>query len=604
MAPPLLSLRRISIRFGERPLFADAELAVGRSERLCLVGRNGSGKSTLLRIAAGAIEPDAGERFLQPGCRVTYLPQEPEMADGETVADHVAGGLDPAAAPAGHRVAAMLAALRLDGDGALGRLSGGEARRAALARAMVGAPDILLLDEPTNHLDLPTIEWLEAELAGYRGGLILVSHDRAFLTRLTRACLWLDRGRVRRLDRGFAAFQNWSESTLAAEAEAGRKLDKRIAEETRWSVEGISARRRRNQGRLRRLAAMRAERAARLGPADGVKLRAARGPLTGRMVIEAEGIAKAYDGRPIITDFSSRILRGDRVGLIGRNGAGKTTLLSMLIGRLPPDRGRVRLGANLTPVYLDQRRAALDAEATVWATLCPGGGDQVMVGDRPRHVVSYLSDFLFAESQARSPVGALSGGERNRLLLARALARPSNLLILDEPTNDLDIDTLELLVEMLADYDGTILLVSHDRDFLDRVVTSTIVLDGLGGTVEYPGGYSDYLRLRPPSAADVAPTSPAKPRPDAGPGQRRRTKLSYRQQQAQAALPDRIAGLTTEIGKLEADLADGDLFRRAPDRFRQLAARLEEARRKRAEAEDEWLEIELLAERLREDGAQ
>ena len=268
-----------------------------------------------------------------------------------------------------------------------------------------------------------------------------------------------------------------------------------------------------------------------------------------------------------------------------------------------PDRGRVRLGANLTPVYLDQRRAALDPEATVWSTLCPGGGDQVMVGDRPRHVVSYLSDFLFAESQARSPVGALSGGERNRLLLARALARPSNLLILDEPTNDLDIDTLELLVEMLADYDGTILMVSHDRDFLDRVVTSTIVLDGLGGTVEYPGGYSDYLRLRPPPAAEVAPTRPAKPRPDAGPGQRRRTKLSYRQQQAQAALPDRIAGLTTEIGKLEADLADGDLFRRAPDRFRQLAARLEDARRKRAEAEDEWLEIELLAERLRDESA-
>ena len=619
MTPPLLSLRKIAIRFDARPLFTAAEFAVARGERLCLVGRNGSGKSTLLRIAAGAIEPDAGERFLQPGCRVAYLPQEPDMADGETVAGHVAGGLDPTeadadhrvtadadhrvTADADHRVTAIVAAVRLEGTAELGQLSGGEARRAALARALIGEPDILLLDEPTNHLDLPTIEWLETELAAYRGGLVIVSHDRAFLTRLTRACLWLDRGRVRRFDRGFAAFQDWSETTLAAEAEAARKLDKRIAEETRWSVEGITARRRRNQGRLRRLAAMRAERAERLRPTGDAKLKATRGRLSGRLVIEAEGIAKAFDGQPIIADFSIRIQRADRIGLIGRNGAGKTTLLRMLIGRLTPDRGRVRLGTNLTPVYLDQRRAELDAEATVWATLCPGGGDQVMVGDRPRHIVSYLRDFLFAESQARSPVGALSGGERNRLLLARALARPSNLLILDEPTNDLDIETLELLQEMLADYDGTVLIVSHDRDFLDRVVTSTIVLDGVGGAVEYPGGYSDYLRLRPPPPAAVAPTRTAKGAADTDSGRRRQPKLSYRQQQALAALPDRIAGLTAEIGKLEVDLADGDLFRRAPDRFRQIAARLEDAKRARGAAEDEWLEIELLAEQLRERGA-
>ena len=599
MPPPLLTLHDISIRFGETPLFAGVELMVSKGERLCLVGRNGAGKSTLLRIAAGAVEPDRGRRFLQPGCQVAYLPQEPAMADDQAVAAFVAGGLAKTVADSTHRVEAMLAALRLDGGAPLGRLSGGEARRAALAQALVGRPDILLLDEPTNHLDLPTIEWLEAELSGYRGSLILVSHDRAFLNRLTRACLWLDRGRVRRLDQGFAAFQDWSEQILAAEAEARRKLDKRIQAETRWSVEGITARRRRNQGRLRRLARMRAERAERLSSIGRVKLAAASGALSGRLVVQAESIAKSFDGRAIVTGFSTRIMRGDRIGVIGRNGVGKTTLLRMLTGGLAPDCGRVRLGANLTPAYLDQNRAALDSESTVWATLCPGGGDQVMVQGRPRHVVSYLRDFLFAESQALSPVGALSGGERNRLLLAQALARPSNFLILDEPTNDLDIDTLELLQEMLADYDGTLLLVSHDRDFLDRVVTSTIALEGDGHAVEYPGGYSDYVRMRPPPT----PTAPAKGRKRMGepaPGRRRPTKLGYHQQRALAALPERIAALTAEIAQLEGELAETELFARAPAQFQQLAARLEEAKRALAAAEDEWLEIELLRERLGE----
>jgi len=462
---------------------------------------------------------------------------------------------------------------------------------------MAGGPDVLLLDEPTNHLDLPAIEWLEQRLAGARFGLMVISHDRAFLERVTNCTLWLDRGRLLRSDKGFAHFEAWSEEILDREAVETAKLDKLIAQETTWSHQGITARRKRNQGRLRRLHELRARRAGQAGRTGSVRMEAAEAGIAGKRVIEANGIAKAYDGNSVIGGFSTRILRGDRVGIIGPNGAGKTTLLRMLIGDLPPDSGELRLGTNIEMVYLDQTREALAPGETPWSLLCPGGGDQVMVGNRPRHVVAYMRDFLFADNQARSPVESLSGGERNRLLLARALARPSNLLVLDEPTNDLDMDTLDLLQELLADYEGTILLVSHDRDFLDRVVTSTIAAEGGGSAMEYPGGYSDYLRQRPGNGglgAEFRPEKPArreKPKPSA-----ERRKLGYNQQRALKRLPGEIDTLEKEIAILEAKLADPALYARDPAGFYDTAAALTKVREDKAAAEEEWLELEMLRE--------
>ncbi len=595
MASPLLTLDSATLGFVGRPLFRDVDLAIAAGERIALVGRNGAGKSTLLRLMAGAIEADAGERRLQKGVRVAMLAQEPDLSGHATVLDYAAAG----AAAERHRAAALLDALGVDGARATDGLSGGEARRAALARALAGDPDVLLLDEPTNHLDLPAIEWLEARLAAGRFALVAVSHDRAFLSRVTNATLWLDRGRLLRLDKGFAHFESWSGEILAREETEAAKLDKRIAEETRWSHQGITARRKRNQGRLRRLAELRAERARRPRAAGSVRMAAAQAAPAGKLVIEAEDIAKGWDGNPVIRGFSTRILRGDRVGIIGPNGAGKTTLLRLLIGALAPDSGRLRRGTNIEMVYLDQAREALEPGETPWSLLCPGGGDQVMVGGRPRHVVSYLRDFLFADTQARSPVESLSGGERNRLLLARALARPSNLLVLDEPTNDLDMDTLDLLQELLADYAGTVLLVSHDRDFLDRVVTSTVALEGDGAATEYPGGYSDYVRQRPSAGAGKPARRPGKaPRrtPAQGEAGTSRDRLSYKQQHALDRLPGRMAALEARIAALEATLADAGLYARDRAAFERATAELAAARAEHAVAEEEWLALELLRE--------
>ena len=596
MAPPLLSLKDITLGFGGRPLFAGIDVAVGAGERICLVGRNGSGKSTLLRLLAGEVEPDSGERLLRQGGQVAMLPQEPDIGGYDTVLDYVAGGLPDDMTGDRHRAAAELEGLAVGGARPVSDLSGGEARRAALARALAGDPSVLLLDEPTNHLDLPAIEWLEARLAGGRFGLVVVSHDRAFLERVTGATLWLDRGRLLRQDKGFAAFDAWSEAILERESVEAAKLDKLIAQETQWSHQGITARRKRNQGRLRRLWDLREARAQRPAATGSVVIGAAGAGPAGKLVIEAEDISKAWGDSKVIAGFSTRILRGDRVGIIGPNGAGKTTLLRMLIGDLAPESGRLRLGTNISMVYLDQTRDALAPGETPWSILCPAGGDQVMVGSRPRHVVAYMRDFLFADTQARSPVESLSGGERNRLLLARALARPSNLLVLDEPTNDLDMDTLDLLQEMLADYEGTIMLVSHDRDFLDRVVTSTIALEGDGTAVEYPGGYADYLRQRPDRA------EAKQRRPPAGPATGRprqpRRKLSFKQQHALEQLPARMAELEKQIVELEATLADAGLYDRDPAAFDQAAAALSAAREARAATEEEWLELEMLREEM------
>ncbi len=493
--PPLIRLREGRVSFGGAPVFDGVDVRVGRGERICLVGRNGSGKSTLMKALAHLIELDAGELYVHPGIGVSYLPQEPEFDTDGTVLGYV-----EEEAPSRHEAEAMIDRFELDPAARLGSLSGGEGRRVALARAFAGTPEILLLDEPTNHLDLATIERLERMIAGYAGGVLIVSHDRAFLANVSDRTLWLDRGRVRAVDRGFAGFDDWAEEVLDAEEKALARLDQKLLEETRWLRRGVTARRRRNLGRLRRLEEMRSLRATVIGSQANVRARIEEGEIKSRLVIDAEKISKhfaAADGeRAIVSEFTTRILRGDRIGIIGPNGSGKTTLLRLLTGDLAPDSGGMRLAKRLHVAYFDQRRSQLDGRKTLWETLCPGGGDSVMVQGRQRHVVGYLKDFLFTVDQAKSPVSSLSGGERNRLLLAKILASPNDLLVLDEPTNDLDMDTLELLEEILGDYEGTLLLVSHDRDFLDRLVTSTIAFEGGGEVKEYAGGYKDYLAQR------------------------------------------------------------------------------------------------------------
>jgi len=588
VAPPLLALRDIRVAFADQVLIDGAGFALAPGDRLCLVGRNGAGKSTLLRIAGGLVEPDGGERFLQPGTRVSYLPQSPDFGDAKTVLDYVtAAGAEP------HQAEAVLDELGLDPKSSTSNLSGGEARKAAIARVLADEPDILLLDEPTNHLDLPSIEWLEERLSQFRGAFVLISHDRAFLRRLTAGCLWVDRGTVRRLDKGFGQFEEWTEQILAEEEVVQHKLDRLILAETQWSREGISARRKRNQGRLRRLHDLRAQRARAIAQTGRAAIAAETGTASGTLVIEAQNISKTYGDRVIISNFSTRIMRGDKVGLIGPNGAGKSTLLKMLMGLLPPDTGSVRLGTNLTPVILDQTRASLDPEATLWETLCEGGGDQVMVRGQPRHVASYLRDFLFRESQARQPIKALSGGEQGRLILARELAKLSNLLVLDEPTNDLDMETLDLLQEMLTDYDGTVLLVSHDRDFLDRVVTSVVALDGHGGTEEYPGGYSDWLRFKAGRDTPAAVATPAKAVPRSERTPKVATKLSYKENRLLEDLATRMPKLESDIAKLEEKLADPDLYSRDPDGFARITSQHDALRNELSEAEETWLELEM-----------
>ena len=605
MAPPILILRDIHLTFGGSPLLEGAELSLSAGERLCLVGRNGSGKSTLLRIAAGLIEADHGERFVQPGATIRYLPQEPDLSGYPTTRAFVEAGLGPGDDP--HRARTLLERLGLDGTEDPARLSGGEARRCAIARALAPAPDILLLDEPTNHLDLPAIEWLEATLAGLPSALVLISHDRRFLENLSRGTLWLYGGATRRLDRGFAQFEGWRDDLLE-QAELDRhKLDRRIARETEWlHYGGVTARRRRNQGRLRVLETMRKQRREQRRAPGAVKLTVTEGDLSGKLVAEAKGICKSYGGPAIVDDVSLRIQRGDRLGIVGPNGAGKTTLLELMTGTLAPDAGTVRLGANLRMVSLDQRRESLDPAWTLNEALTGGAGDTVHVAGKPKHVIGYMKDFLFAPEQARTPVGALSGGERGRLTLARALARPSNLLVLDEPTNDLDLETLDLFQEMLADYAGTVLLVSHDRDFLDRVVTSVIAAEGGGRWIEYAGGYTDMVAQRRGGAkADRATNGVAKPRkpkeaprtaaPTSVPPKR---KLSFKQKHAHETLPARIEALEAELARLRTTLADPGLYARDPAAFEKTAAALDAATANLAAAEEEWLTLELLRDEL------
>ena len=609
MAPskPILALEDAALRFGARQLFEALSFGIDKSDRLCLVGRNGSGKSSLLKVLAGDQDLDAGRRYAEPGLRVASLPQDPVFPPEQRAADFVAAGPRGEEAPR-HRVDAVLKRLRIEPDRLLAGLSGGEGRRLALARTLVEEADVLLLDEPTNHLDLPSIEWLEDELARLRGALLVISHDRAFLQRVSRATLWLDRGIMRRMDKPFAGFEDWVEEVLAREAEAFHKLKRRIVREEHWLRRGVTARRKRDQGRLARLHDLRKKRAEWLHPTGKAAIDIAKAESSGARVIEAHGIGKSYrasDGgeRIVVRDFSTRIRRGDRIGVIGPNGAGKTTLIRMLTGALTPDSGRIEIGLKVECRYFDQKRESLDPEATLWNVMVPGGGDTLLVGGRQRHAVSYLRDFLFDGDQARQPVKSLSGGERNRLLLARLFARPGNLLVLDEPTNDLDLETLDLLLEVLDGYQGTLLLVSHDRDFLDRLVTSTIAVEGGGEVREYVGGYADYRRQRAPRAESAAAPAQARKTKPKEQASRPRGKLGYKDARELDGLPAEIERLTAARDRLQGLLGDADLFARDPAAFQNTTRELATVAAALEAAETRWLELEEQREALAAGGS-
>ena len=601
MAPPLLQLKEIALTFGGTPLLSGAELSVSAGERVSLVGRNGSGKSTLLKIAAGLVEPDRGAVFVQPGAVVRYLPQEPDFSGFATTLGYVEAGLSPT--QDAHTARYLLGELGLSGEEDPAQLSGGEARRAALARVLAPDPDILLLDEPTNHLDLTTIEWLERELDGRRAALVIISHDRRFLSNLSRQTVWLDRGETRRIERGFAHFEEWRDALLAEEEREQHKLARKIVAEEHWMRYGVTARRKRNMRRVGELQALREQRRSFRAVAGNAVITAGAAAPSGVLVIEADKIGKSYDGRPIVSDFSTRIQRGDRIGIIGPNGSGKTTLIGLLTGTLAPDNGTVKLGANLALATLEQHRDSLDADVTVADALTGGSGDTVMVNGKPKHVSGYMKDFLFSSEQARTPLGKLSGGERGRLMLARTLAKPSNLLVLDEPTNDLDMETLDVLEDMLADYPGTVLLISHDRDFLDRLVSGVIVPEGGGRWTEYAGGYSDMLAqrgadlTREPRKAEPRKAAKEEARPPAPSAQPKR-RLSFKEKHALETLPKTIVALQAEAAALQAKLDDPGFYARDRAGFEKVTAALGEIQHKIAAAEEQWLELEILREEL------
>jgi ABC transport system ATP-binding/permease protein len=600
MAPPLLNLSKIGLTFGGTPLLDGAEMSVEPGARICLVGRNGSGKSTFLKIAAGIMEADSGEVFHQPDATLRYLPQEPDVSGYATVRDYVEAGLAPGDEP--YRAQILLTDLGMTGDEVPSHLSGGERRRAALARTLAPDPDILLLDEPTNHLDLPAIEWLEQELKGRRTSLVLISHDRRFLETLSNAVVWLDRGRTIRLDKGFSEFDAWRDDILEREVTERHKLDRRIVSETSWLHKGVTARRKRNMGRLRALQDLRQTRREQRQQTGTVKITSSEAEASGKRVIEAQHISKSFGDRKIVDDFSIRILRGDRVGVIGPNGAGKTTLLNLLTQGLKPDSGRVQMGTTLQIATLDQSRESLSPETTMQEALTGGSGDSVTVGGEQRHVIGYMKDFLFDPSQARTAVSALSGGERGRLMLARAMTRPSNMLVLDEPTNDLDLETLDLLQEMVADYAGTVLIVSHDRDFLDRVVTSVLNYEGEGRWQEYAGGYTDMVFQRGSGIEEQARARMAAKASKNGklekPREQKKPKMTFKDKYALETLPGRIAEIDKELANLQKRLADPGLYTRDPAGFDAGSRKLAEMTKQKADAEEEWLRLEVLREEI------
>jgi ABC transport system ATP-binding/permease protein len=595
MAPPLLHLRDIHLTFGGAPVLAGAEIALGESERICLVGRNGSGKSTLLKIAAGLIEADHGDVWMQPGTTIRYLPQEPDLSAYASTLAYVEAGLGPADDP--HRARYLLESLGLAGAEDPAHLSGGEKRRAALARVLAPAPDILLLDEPTNHLDIDAIQWLEDELAASRTALVLISHDRRFLERLSTATVWLDRGAARRMERGFAHFEEWRDKTLEEEETARHKLDRKIVMEEHWLRYGVTARRKRNVKRLAGLFTLRQSRREAVTALGQVKLDVGEAGQSGKLVAEAKKVSKSFGETQVVSDLNLIVLRGDRLAIAGPNGAGKTTLLRLIMGELAPNSGTIRLGTNLESVVLDQNRDKLDPEDTLANAIAEGRGDNISVAGSNRHVVSYMKDFLFPPEQARTPVGVLSGGERARIMLARAFAKQSNLMVLDEPTNDLDLDTLDLLEEKIADYSGTVLLVSHDRDFIDRIATSTLMPDRDGRWIEYAGGYTDAMAQKQPEETEEESPIKALKREAPAASQAKR-KLSFKEKHRLEKLPGEIDALTAEIAVLEAKLADPAFFARDSGVFEKTAKRLSEARAALHKAEEDWLALAELEESL------
>ena len=593
MLPQLLSLNNINLTFGGSPLFEGAELSVSVGERLCLVGRNGSGKSTLLKLAAGIIEPDSGERIVQPGTTIRYLPQEPNLSGFNTVWDYVLDGLGPRDKE--HQARRLISRLGLNGEEKTKYLSGGELRRAAIARTLGPIPDILLLDEPTNHLDISAIEWLEQELSESRAAIVVISHDRWFLKKLSTATVWIDRSVCRRLADGFDNFEAWRDNILENEEISRHKLDRKIIHETRWLNRGVTARRKRNMGRLRALIKMRKERKNLRRSIGVVDMTAIESQRSGKRVIEAKEICKSFEQKMIIKEFSVRIMRGDRVGVVGQNGAGKTTLVNVMIGALSPDRGTVELGTNIDLVTLDQRRESLAPTTRLADALTGKNGDSVYVGGKQKHVISYMQDFLFQPDQSRTPIGALSGGERGRLMLARAFSTPSNLLVLDEPTNDLDIETLDLLQELLTEYLGTAIIVSHDRDFLDKVVTSLIVSEGNGDWIEYAGGYTDMCsqggRGTDENSPKVRRRNLAKFKNTNKKIEKTPSKLTYNDQRALDILPEQIEKLQLAIDEYRLILAEDGLFLKNPKMFQSALEGLNSAQVKLATAEDDWLNL-------------
>lgn len=598
--PPILTIKGARLSFGTNELFTNVELYINRGDKISLVGRNGCGKSTLLKVIARDIEPDAGEIFVQPGVKVSYMPQDPDFSGYATLREVVLSGLPEHERGQEYRADILIEQFDIRAAQSPEQSSGGERKKAALAKALINEPDILLLDEPTNHLDMPTIEKLEKIIADFRGAVILISHDRMFLSNTSRTTFWLDRGILRRNNKGFRYFEEWQEQVIDQEIIEQKYLNKKIEEETEWLHKGVTARRKRNQGRLRRLQQLRQERREQIRQIGSVKLEVEEGELRSKMVIEAKHVCKAFGDREIVKDFSTRIIKGNKIGIVGPNGAGKTTLIKLLTKRLEPDSGHVRIGKNLEEAYFDQNRLTLDPKKTLWKTLC-NEGDHIFVRGSYRHVVAYLKDFLFRPDQAQCPVSALSGGEKNRLMLAVALAQPSNFLVLDEPTNDLDMDTLDLLQEVLDEYEGTILLVSHDRDFIDRVVTSVIYMPGDGSVSEHAGSYSDLLeKLKSKIPAKKENKKEALPKKKETPkSETKKTgRLSYNQQRLLEILPGKISELEKQIGDTEATLSDSSLYTENPEKFDALTKQLEELKAELEKSENQWLEIEMLRESI------
>lgn len=597
--PPIMTVKGARLAFGTNQLFTDVEFSINRGDKISLVGRNGSGKSTLLKVISGILEPDDGEIFIQPHTKISYMPQEPDFTGCKTLRDVVLSGLEQGERNEEYKADILIKELEIREHQAPEQSSGGERKKAALAKALIGEPDILLLDEPTNHLDMPTIEKLEKIIKDFRGAVILISHDRMFLSNTSQAMFWLDRGILRSNRKSFKYFEEWQEQVIEQEIIEQKYLNKKLEEETEWLHKGVTARRRRNQGRLRRLQQLRQERKEQLKRIGSVNLEVEEAALRSKMVIEAKHVNKTYAARDIVKDFSIRVIKGNKLGIVGPNGAGKTTLLKLLTKRLEPDSGFVRVGKNLEEAYFDQNRDTLDPKKTLWQTLCDKG-DHIFVRGRYRHVVAYLKDFLFKPDQAQMPVSALSGGEKNRLMLAVALAKQSNFLVLDEPTNDLDMDTLDLLQEVLADYEGTIILVSHDRDFLDRVVTSVIYMPGDGTITEHAGSYSDLLAKlqdKKPAAKD---SKKPQAKSNAMPEQiaKKTVKLSYNQQRLLEVLPQQINALEQELENIKLELGDTNLYTENPDKFNELSARYEEIQVDIENKETQWLEIQMLLESM------